>query len=86
MRGYRELKSGYVVREGRGVASKGLKIPLSPVSICRDRKSKAHDLTVAQPVSDTHLCRPGVGPILPNEVLAQTWAKIQLLVILIRYF
>jgi hypothetical protein len=47
---------------------------------------RAYDLTVAQPVSDTHLGRPGVGPILPNEVLAQTWANIKLLVILFAIF
>jgi hypothetical protein len=47
---------------------------------------RAHDLTVAQPVSDTHLDRPGVGPILPIEVLAQTWANIKLFVILFATF
>jgi hypothetical protein len=51
-----------------------------------DRPELAHDLTVAQLVSGTHLGRPGVGPILPNEVLAQTWASITLLVILVATF
>jgi hypothetical protein len=45
-------------------------------------------LTIAQPVSDTHLGRPAVGPILPNEVLAQTWANMKSLAVshTIRYF
>jgi hypothetical protein len=42
---------------------------------------RAHDLTVAQPVSDTHL-----GLIVPNEVLAHMWANILLLVILFTIF
>jgi hypothetical protein len=46
------------------------------------RASTAHDLTVAQPVGDTHLGRPGVNSIVPNEVLAHTWANIKLSVIL----
>jgi hypothetical protein len=49
-------------------------------------KVRAHDLTVAQPVSDTHLVKLGVGPILPNEVLAQTSANIKLLVVLFAIF
>jgi hypothetical protein len=44
----------------------------------RPPAARAHDLRVAQPVSDTHLDRPVVGPTLPNEVLAQTWANIRL--------
>jgi hypothetical protein len=47
---------------------------------------RAHDLTVARPVSDTHLDRPSVGPTLPNEVLAQTWANTKVLVILFAIF
>jgi hypothetical protein len=54
----------------------------------RQQAGRAHDLTVAQPVSDTHLGRPGVGRILPNEVLAANLGKHKLLVILfaISYF
>jgi hypothetical protein len=47
---------------------------------------RAHDLKVAQLVSGTHLGSPGVDPILPNEVLAQTWANITLLAILFATF